>query len=104
MEAAERVAAAVRDITDALNRAQASAPWAIVVGHGGTLRLALLTLFGIPLDRFWSFAFAPCAISVVQLAHGRASLVAHNLTDHLAPLATDPVAGSEARAEHEGAL
>lgn len=104
LDAANRVRSAIDEIAGALAATRATDSWAILVGHGGTLRLALLTLLEIPYRRFWSFAFAPCGISVVQLASGRASLVAHNLTDHLAPLALEPVAAAEARTEHEGAL
>jgi probable phosphoglycerate mutase len=62
----------------------AGRPWAIVVSHGGTMRVALLSLLDLPLSRFWSFPFEPCAITVVELDGGRAVLRAHNLTSHLA--------------------
>jgi len=61
--------------------------WAILVAHDGTLRLALMTLLGLPIERFWSFPFALCGISVVEIDGGRAVLRAHNLVDHLATLA-----------------
>ena len=44
----------------------------------------LLTMLGMPLERFWSFPFSLCAISVLSLRGGVASLRAHNLADHLA--------------------
>jgi phosphoserine phosphatase len=61
-------------------------PWSIAVGHDGVFKVVLLTLFGLPLDRFWTFPFSLCGISVVEFRGGRAVLRAHNLTEHLAPL------------------
>ncbi len=72
------------------DRAEAAAddaPWALLVAHDGVLRLALMTLLGVPLERFWSFPFVLCGISVVEIEGGRALLRAHNLVDHLATLA-----------------
>ncbi|HET7678232.1 MAG TPA: histidine phosphatase family protein [Candidatus Limnocylindrales bacterium] len=85
-------------------RGTAAHPWGILVAHDGIFRLALLGLLGIPYERFWSFPFVLCGISVVDLAAGRASLAAHNLADHLAPLATDVLAAAEARGDRRGAL
>jgi broad specificity phosphatase PhoE len=73
-------------------------PWAIAVGHDGLFKILLLTLFDLPLERFWSFSTSLCGITVVELRAGRPVLVAHNLTEHLAPLRAD-----EARAEAEAA-
>jgi hypothetical protein len=73
-------------------------PWTIAVGHDGLFKVLLLTLFDLPLERFWSFSTALCGITVVELRAGRPVLVAHNLTEHLAPLRED-----EARAEAEAA-
>ncbi len=79
--------------------APASAPpWAIVVSHGGTMRLGLLLLLDLPLSRFWAFPFDPAAITIVELADGQASLRAHNLTSHLAD------AGTTAPVDRGGAL
>jgi broad specificity phosphatase PhoE len=64
----------------------ASGPWSLLVAHDGAFKVVYLALFGLPLDRFWTFPFALCGISVVELLEGRARLRAHNLTDHLAPL------------------
>jgi phosphoserine phosphatase len=61
-------------------------PWSILVAHDGVFKVVLLTLFGMPLDRFWTFPFSLCGISVVEFRGGRAVLRAHNLTEHLAPL------------------
>ena len=62
-------------------------PWAVVVAHDGILRLLLLALMDLPLERFWSFPFALCGATVVEVRGGRAQLLAHNLAGHLADLA-----------------
>jgi probable phosphoglycerate mutase len=61
-------------------------PWSLVVGHDGAFKVLLLTLFDLPLERFWSFPFAVCGISVVELRAGRPIFRTHNSTEHLAPL------------------
>ena len=58
--------------------------WSIIVGHDGVFKVTLLTLFDLPLDRFWMWSMDPCAISVVELRAGRPVLRAHDLTAHLA--------------------
>ena len=59
-------------------------PWTVLVGHDGVFKVALLALFGLPLDRFWMWSMDLCGITVVEFRAGRAVLRAHNLTDHLA--------------------
>ncbi len=61
-------------------------PWAILVGHDGAFKVALLALLGLPLDRFWTFTQTTTGIAVVDIRNGRAILRAWNRTDHLAPL------------------
>ena len=61
-------------------------PWSIVVGHDGVFKVALLTLFDLPLDRFWMWSMDLCAITVIELRAGRPVLRAHDLTAHLATL------------------
>lgn len=81
-------------------------PWSILVGHDGVFKIALLTLFGLPLDRFWMWSTDLCGITVVEFRAGRAVLRAHNLTDHLAVFGP-PAAGDAATptmARPEGAL
>jgi phosphoserine phosphatase len=62
-------------------------PWTIVVGHDWVFKVALLTVFDLPLERFWMWSMDLCAITVVELRAGRPVLRAHNLTGHLADLA-----------------
>lgn len=71
-------------------------PWSIVVGHDGVFKVTLLTLFDLPLDRFWMWAMDLCGITVVELRAGRPVLRAHNLTAHLANLTDEPAALAEA--------
>jgi broad specificity phosphatase PhoE len=86
-------------------RSAAPPAWAVVVAHDGILRLALLSLLGIPLERFWTVPFVLCGITVLELRHGSATLRAHNLAEHLAPLAEqDAAAAAEAAGERRGAL
>lgn len=79
-------------------------PWAVLVAHDGIFRLLLMTLLGVPYDRFWSFPFSLCAISVISFSDGVAALRAHNLSEHLAPLSAAEVAAQEARGDRRGAL
>lgn len=79
-------------------------PWVLLVAHDGIFRLVLICLLGIPLERFWSFPFNLAAITVVALNEGVAALRAHNLSDHLAPLAVEDRAAEESRGERRGAL
>ncbi len=62
-------------------------PWSVVVGHDGIFKVALLTLFDLPLERFWMWSMDLCGVSVIELRAGRPVVRAHNLTAHLAGLA-----------------
>jgi broad specificity phosphatase PhoE len=78
--------------------------WSVLVAHDGVFKVTLLTLFDLPLDRFWMWLFDLCGISVVEFRGGRPILRAHNLTEHLAPLLEERAqAASEAR-QRSGAL
>ena len=79
-------------------------PWAVLVAHDGIFRLTLLSLLDLPLERFWSFPFNLCGITVVAVQNGVAALRAHNLSEHLAPIAQEERAAAEARGERPGAL
>jgi hypothetical protein len=61
-------------------------PWSITVAHDGILRLVMLRLLDLPLERYWSFPFALCAITVIEVRSGRARLRAHNIETHLGEL------------------
>jgi broad specificity phosphatase PhoE len=79
-------------------------PWSIVVGHDGVFKIVLLTLFDLPLDRFWMWSMDLCAITVVELRAGRPVLRAHNLTAHLASLADAETVAKLDERETTGAL
>ena len=79
-------------------------PWSIVVGHDGVFKVALLTLFDVPLERFWMWSMDLCAITVVELRAGRAVLRAHNLTAHLAGLLDDEAQADLEERSRSGAL
>jgi probable phosphoglycerate mutase len=81
-----------------------SEPWTIVVAHDGVFKVVLLSLFGLELDRFWTFAFALAGISVVELREGRAVLRAHGLTEHLAPMLDERAQALAEARERSGAL
>lgn len=83
---------------------RAADPWAVLVAHDGIFRLALMSLLGIPYERFWSFPFNLCSITVLALNDGRAALRAHNVSDHLAPQAVEARAALEASGDRRGAL
>lgn len=79
-------------------------PWAIVVGHDGVFKVAMLAVLDMPLHRFWTLPFALCGISVVEIRNGRPRLRLHNATDHLAEMQTvDTQARDDAR-RRSGAL
>jgi broad specificity phosphatase PhoE len=79
-------------------------PWSIAVAHDGVFKITLLTLFDLPLERFWMWTMDLAAITVVDFRAGRAVLRAHNFTGHLAPL-LDEVAQEEQDARsRSGAL
>jgi broad specificity phosphatase PhoE len=102
-DVAERVRPALERVVMTLAE-QNSPAWTLLVGHDGVFKVALIELFGLPLDRFWTFSFPLCGISVVELRRGRAVLRAHGLTEHLAPLLDERAqAVAEAR-ERSGAL
>lgn len=88
--------------------ASADAPpdhaWSIVVAHDGVFKVVLLTLFDLPLERFWMFPFALCGIAVVELRSGSPRLRAHNLTEHLAPLPEERAQAVSEDRDRSGAL
>jgi probable phosphoglycerate mutase len=79
-------------------------PWIVLVAHDGVFRVLVLKLFGLPIERFWSFPFNLCSISVIAVQDGVPVLRAHNLSEHLAPLADEARAAAEARGDRRGAL
>jgi probable phosphoglycerate mutase len=79
-------------------------PWSILVGHDGVFKVALLTLFDLPLERFWMWSMDLCAITVIELRAGRPVLRAHNLTAHLAGLLDEAAQAELEERSRSGAL
>jgi broad specificity phosphatase PhoE len=79
-------------------------PWSIAVGHDGVFKVALLTLFDLPLERFWMWTMDLAAITVIEFRAGRPVLRAHNLTGHLASLLDEAAQEAQERRTRSGAL
>jgi broad specificity phosphatase PhoE len=82
----------------------AETPWSVVVGHDGVFKVLLLTLFDLPLDRFWMWSFDLCGIGVVEFRAGRPFVRAMNLTEHLAPLLDEAAQQASEERRRSGAL
>lgn len=79
-------------------------PWSVLVAHDGVFKVVLLTLFELPLHRFWMWLFDLCGISVVEFRGGRPVARAHNVTEHLAPLLDEQSQRMSEERERTGAL
>jgi probable phosphoglycerate mutase len=79
-------------------------PWSIVVGHDGVFKVTLLTLFDLPLDRFWMWSTDLCGVTIVEFRGGRPVLRAHNLTAHLAGLLDEEAQAELEERSRSGAL
>jgi probable phosphoglycerate mutase len=79
-------------------------PWTIAVGHDGVFKVALLTLFDVPLDRFWMWSTDLCGVTIVEFRGGRPVLRAHNLTAHLAGLLDEEAEAELEERSRSGAL
>ncbi|HET7169129.1 MAG TPA: histidine phosphatase family protein [Candidatus Limnocylindrales bacterium] len=79
-------------------------PWSIAVGHDGVFKVALLTLFDLPLERFWMWTMDLAAITVIEFRAGRPVLRAHNLTGHLASLLDEAALEAQEQRTRSGAL
>lgn len=79
-------------------------PWSVVVGHDGLFKVLLLTLFDLPLDRFWMWSFELCGIGVIEFRAGRPVVRAMNLTGHLAPLLDEAAQEAGEERQRSGAL
>jgi probable phosphoglycerate mutase len=74
-------------------------PWAILVGHDGTFKVALLALLGLSLDRFWTFTQTTTGIAVLDVRNGRPIVRAWNRTDHLAELELEAAEATQVEEE-----
>lgn len=79
-------------------------PWSILVGHDGVFKVTLLTLFDLPLERFWMWTMDLCAISVIEFRGGQPVVRAYNLTGHLAALLDEEAVEAQEARTRSGAL
>ncbi len=79
-------------------------PWSVVVGHDGVFKITLLTLFDLPLERFWMWTMDLCGITVIEFRAGRAVLRAHNLTGHLSAMLDEAAVEATEERSRSGAL
>lgn len=83
---------------------RAAHPWSILVGHDGVFKVTLLTIFDLPLERFWMWSSDLCAITIIEFRAGRPVVRAANLTEHLASLQDEAAVVATERRERTGAL
>jgi broad specificity phosphatase PhoE len=76
----------------------------VLVAHDGVFKVTLLTLFDLPLERFWMWTTELCGISIVELRAGRPAVRAMNLTEHLAPLLDADAQATTEERQRSGAL
>jgi len=82
----------------------AAQPWSILVGHDGVFKVAMLTLFDLPLTHFWMFTLGLTGMTVIEFRGGRPVVRAANLTEHLAPLADEAGRLAAEKRARSGAL
>ncbi len=82
----------------------ATHPWSILVAHDGVFKVALLSLFDLPLERFWMWSSDLCGISIVEVRAGRPVVRAMNLTEHLAGLLDEAAQEATEERARSGAL
>lgn len=90
------------DFVPGYGRPPRPGPWSVLVGHDGIFKIVLLTLFDLPLERFWMWSFELCGISIIDIRAGRPILRALNLTDHLAALPSRAAGGTTDAATNRG--
>jgi probable phosphoglycerate mutase len=57
----------------------------LIVGHGGSLRCAIVALLGLPLEATWRFVMGNCSLSIIDTYPDNAVLRLYNDTSHLVP-------------------
>lgn len=93
-----------RDQVPGYGEGRATHPWSVLVGHDGVFKVTLLTLFELPLERFWMWTMDLCAISVIEFRGGQPVVRAHNLTGHLAALVDEEAVEAQEARSRSGAL
>ena len=79
-------------------------PWSVLVAHDGVFKVTFLTLFDLPLGRFWMWMFDLCGIGIIEFRGGRPIVRAYNLTEHLSPLLDDRAQRAAEARRRSGAL
>lgn len=93
-----------RDQVPGSHEAPATHPWTVLVAHDGVFKVSMLTLFELPLERFWMWTMELCAITVIEFRGGQPVLRAHNLTGHLAALLDEDALEAQEARSRSGAL
>ncbi len=93
-----------RDQVPGYGDAPSEHPWTVLVGHDGVFKVTLLTVFDLPLERFWMWSMDLCATSVIEFRGGQPVLRAHNLTGHLASLLDEEAIAAQEARSRSGAL
>ncbi|MBA2701312.1 MAG: histidine phosphatase family protein [Chloroflexi bacterium] len=86
LAAAGRPGTRDRDQVSGYGPGQMDQPWSVLVAHDGVFKVTMLTLFDLPLERFWMWTMDLCAISVIDFRGGQPVVRAHNLGGHLSSL------------------
>ena len=56
---------------------------ALIVGHGGSLRAAIISLMALPAESTWSFVMGNCSLSVFDTYPNNTVMLLYNDTSHL---------------------
>lgn len=56
---------------------------ALIVGHGGSLRAAVIALMELPDESTWRFVMANCSLSIFDTYHNNTVMILYNDTSHL---------------------
>ena len=63
----------------------------LLVGHGGSLRAAILVLMDFPPEATWRFVMANCSLTIIDTFSDNAVFRLYNDTSHLNGLGTEAV-------------
>ena len=81
-ESARATSARMSDVIAGL-RARHPDETVLIVGHGGSLRAAIIALMELPLEANWRFVMSNCSLSVFDTYPDNAVLHLYNDTSHL---------------------
>ena len=81
-ESTRQVSARMTEVIDGIKERHLD-DTVLVVGHGGSLRAAMMALLGMPMDANWRFVFGNCTLTIVDTYHDNAVLRLFNDGSHL---------------------